>query len=255
MNQRNVSFSRLLKLMFSESKLTLIGLILALFAAVVLFPVFSIPVSKLKSELSKYDYSTLDNVTTEYKAKVINLEVQYNININGRHPLKITYQFNYDGKERTDEFTTLEMEKLEGIYTDSEITVIADGEKSKIKGFKNPDIPVGIIYVFYVFPTMVLIVGLVLLIVGFVKALKVSAIYKKGIVRDGIIELFIPSKNKIIVTYSYDGSNDEKLSGKTLFKSNEILNIKKMKDPVKVFVLPGNELKSVMVPPNNEWGI
>lgn len=255
MNQRSVSVSRLFNLLFTESKLSLIGLILTLFAAVILYPLISLQVSNFQTNFGLHDYSVLKNNAEEFEADIIQVEYLNNITINGQHPIKTTYQFNYHGRERVDEFVSMDWYKAQEFESNKRIIIVANDDISMVKGMEPPGFAFKLFYIFYIFPAIVFVVGLALLLAGFIKALKVYTIYQKGIVRDGIAELFIPAKKNIVVSYSYEGSAGQKIGGKSTFKSSEILNKIKMKDPIKVLVLPENELKSVMVPPNNEWGI
>lgn len=252
MSQRNVSISTLFKLTLTTSKLPIVGLALLFFSAV-LFPLISLQVSTITGEFAKYDYSALDNDSKEYTATITDISVMGNVSINGRNPYIISYTFNYNNSERYDNFATTDWLKAANLTTGDEITILANSEKSKIKGFDSLQFPYQIFYVFYIMPTVFLVGGLILVLLGLIPALKTYKIYKNGIVKDGIIELMVPKKNNVLVTYSYEGAAGVKLSGKSIHKFADVFPLKKMNDPIKIFVLPTDERKSAMVPLKNNW--
>lgn len=255
MSIRTIGISNLFKLIRTESKLPLIGLVLIIFSAVVLFPFMTLQVSTITKEFKKYDYSSLDENGTEYTGRVTSIEVVDNVTINGRHPYSIGYAFTYNNNERQDQFMTTDWRHASDLNDGDEIVVIANDEMSKIKGFSTMQIPYQMFYIFYIFPVLVLLVGIILILIGLIPALKIYNIYKNGVVKDGIIEMMIPKGKNVLVTFSYEGMAGQKLFGKSTVKSNEIYAQKKLNDAIKVFVLPTNEKKAALVPFNNSWGI
>ena len=122
MNTDN-TFQKLPKTLFSKIS-KLVGIAFTLLSIFILFPLMFFMKSFLSDSYEKYDYEKIKKNGVEKIATVIDIANINNVNINGKNPYRISYQFEENGKQVVDKCKTLDLVNKSGkIEVGSQLTV------------------------------------------------------------------------------------------------------------------------------------
>jgi len=252
-SKRKVGFSTLFGLMKRRGPYGLVGLVIFLLP-VIIVPFISIFWLAFKGENSDYNFNNIEKNGVQKDAKITYIKVVNNVTINGEHPVIISYLYDDNGIKVKDKFETLDLENIQGLGVDSTVKVLVAGHQSMIKGVGPYTFPG---WIFYAATLPFVVVGLILLLVGLIPALKMYNLYKTGIVKDAVIvqaetpksDGFFPEfKRMLKVNYYFLNEQQQKVFGECeptdllFFAEND------SPDSIKIFVSENNEHNNCIVP-------
>lgn len=261
---RQVDFWILFRLLKSKRSIAFIGLVFTSLAIIVFIPMVFILSATLKAPYEKYNFESIVSDGVEKSAEIRAIHPIYNVSINGEHPVVISYVFENNGKNISDKFETLDLEKITNLNVGSKIKILEYQNQSMIKDLRPFSFPV---YLFYLFPVLFLLFGVPLLLIGLIPALRIFNLYKTGIIKEAHIIAMSPnsgtfsifSKPSVLVNYYYFDEYKNKVFGESTTTDFLILNEKKAGDIVKIFVSEKDENKSCLIPKfeamKNNWDV
>jgi hypothetical protein len=254
-NNRQVGYKVLLNLLKSKGIGPYVGFFLVFFSVFVIFPITFTLNRVLTEPYGRYDFAGINKYGTEKTAKITSIESVKNISINYEHPSIISYAYDDNGQSTADKFETLDLDKINGFTVGTEVKILAYQGQSIIKGLVPFSFP---FYLFYILPAVFLIVGLPLLLLGLIPALKIFNLYKTGILKEAYIVsinsqggMMLPIssfKQNLLVNYFFYNEFGGQVFGESLTNDFLILTNKKAGDPIDIFVSEENEDKSCLVP-------
>lgn len=264
MNKREVTFSNLIKLIKDRRPFSIIGIVFVFSSIFILLPSVLFLTKSFIEPYEKYDFDKIEQNGIEQTAKIIDLRPVNNVEINGEHPLKISYEYINNDATKSDKFQTMDLEKTNEMKIGNEIKIKTFENQSKIQNLEPFTFP---FYVFYILPIIFFVLGSIFSIIGLVPALRDYNLFKNGIVKDGTIISLTPNSGlpitnigqSILINYYYLSSNGQKIFGKSKTTDFSIMTEKKAEDVIKLFVLENNESKSCIIPKleamKNNWKI
>ncbi|MES2543944.1 MAG: hypothetical protein V4548_03600 [Bacteroidota bacterium] len=264
MNKREVTFSNLITLIKNRRPFSILGIVFVFSSIFIILPSVLFMTNSFVEPYEKYDFKKIEQNGTEQNAKITDLRPVYNVTINGEHPLKISYDFLYNGVTKSDKFQTMELEKANEMKIGNEIKIKTFDNQSKIQNLEPFTFP---FFVFYILPFIFFVLGSIFSIIGLVPVFRDYNLYKNGIVKEGTIISLTPNSGlpitnigqSLIINYYFSGSNGQKIFGKSKTTDFSIMVEKKAEDKIKLFVSENDETKSCIVPKleamKNNWKI
>lgn len=264
MYQREVTLSNLIKLIKDRSPFSIMGIVFVFLSIFILLPGVSFMTNSFVEAYEKYDFKKIEQNGTENTAKITDLRPVNNVTINGEHPLRISYEFSDNGVTKSDKFQTMDLEKAYELKVGSEIKIKTFENQSKIQNLEPFTFP---LYLFYILPFVFFVLGSIFSAIGLIPALRDYNLYKKGLVKEGIIIALTPNSGlpitnigqSILINYYYLAANGQKIFGKSKTTDFSIMTEKKANDKIKLFVSENDETKSCIVPKleamKNNWKI
>jgi hypothetical protein len=249
--KRNVDLVIIFKLLRTVKPASLVGLVFTTLSLFVFIPLILILPGALKEPFEHYNFDEIKIRGVETNAKVTNVETKYNVEVNGKHPQIISYEYQLSGKTINDKFKTLDLDSTPKIGTD--IKILAYQNQSMIKGLDTFNFPANL---FFILPGMFLLIGLPLLLIGLIPALKTFNLYKTGIVKKAFV-FSITSRagnmlrnginQGLLVSYYFLDQFGNKIWGESVTNEMLFLNIKEGEE-VKIFVSENDETQSCLIP-------
>jgi hypothetical protein len=203
----------------------------------------------------KYDYKEIVRSGTPATARITDISLVTNVNVNGQSPRLITYQYSSNGQPCTDQFETFDTEQASTLRPSDTLAIkVLDGE-SVIPSLKPYSFPHTALLA--AIPILFALIGLPFLLIGALPTLKKYRLYRHGLARTGTVQGITArpirtfsgsSTPSYIVSYQYAGSANPQLFGES--STNDLLFVqeKKFGDPVGIFVSATDETKSCLVP-------
>nr|WP_294942719.1 hypothetical protein [uncultured Mucilaginibacter sp.] len=265
--KRKVSLSILFGLLKGQRRVSIIGLIFTALSVFVMLPLITILSFTTAEPYEKYDYKAIEQNGIEKAAKITFIKKINNVSYNGENPVVLSYKYDDGGKIVEDKFETLGLEQITtlGIDTSKTAFVFVYRNQSVIKGLEPFSFP---ITMFYMMPAIFLLIGLPILLIGLIPALRVYNLFKTGMVKDAYLVAVestsggLPMsrlKQNIQVHYYYLNEFKSKVFGKSTTTDLLAVNGKKEGDIIKIFVSEADENNTGLVPKlesmKYNWGI
>jgi hypothetical protein len=252
-NLRPVKFKTLFTLVRSKGPLAIIGLVFTLVSLVFVLPIVIIVSSALKTPFEEYNFKEIEKNGIEKIAKITFVKTINNVSINNEHPQLISYEYENNGQRVSDKFETLDLEKTAGFSIGKEIKILVNQNQSIIKGLEPFSFPTEL---FFLFPFIFLLIGIPMLLVGLLPALRTFNLYKTGLVKDAYLVALDTNaiasafrfNQSVLVHYYFLNEFGSKVFGKSTTSDLLMLKDKKAGDIVKVFVSENDENKSCLIP-------
>lgn len=264
MSKRYVTFSNFITLLKNSGPFSIIGIVFDFVALFILLPMVLFMSNSFAEPHEKYDFDAIEKKGTMKTATITDVQSVDNVTVNGRHPLKIIYEFSDNGSIKSDAFQTMDFYKVQDFKVERKIQIKIFENESKIQNLKPFAFP---FFVFYILPFIFFTLGLIFLIIGVIPVLKDYELYKNGVVKEGFIISMIPNSGlpitnigqSILINYYYVGSHGQKIFGKSKTKDFSIMIENKSGDSLKLFVSEKDETKSCMIPKleaiKNNWKV
>jgi hypothetical protein len=252
-NSRPVKFKTLFTLVKIRGPLAIIGIVLTLASLLFVLPTVIIISSALKTPFEGYNFKEIEKNGIEKTAKITFIKSVNNVSINNEHPQLISYEYENNGQRIADKFETLDLEKIAAFSIGQEIKVLVNQNQSIIKGLKPFSFPTGL---FLLFPVIFLLIGIPMLLVGILPALRTFNLYKTGLVKDAYLVALdtnaivsaLRFNQSVLVHYYFLNEFGSKVFGKSTTSDLLMLKDKKAGDIVKVFVSENDGNKSCLIP-------
>lgn len=264
MNKREVIFSNIITLIKSRIPFSILGIIFIFSSVFILLPIVFVLSNSFLEPYQKYNFERIEQNGTELNAKITNLKSINNVSINGENPLKISYEYSLNGSNKSDNFQTMDFEKINEMKIGNEIKIKAFENESKIQNLEPFSFP---FYLFYFLPIIFFITGSIFSSIGLIPVWRDYNLYKNGFVKEGIIISLTPNSGlpftnfgqSILINYYYSAKNGQKIFGKSKTTDFSIMIEKKAEDKIKLFVSENDETKSCVIPKletmKNNWRI
>jgi hypothetical protein len=260
---RKVKFSTKLNILKRKPIPMLFGFLFTLIP-VFLVLVLSIVFSSIGNDTPKIDYDLINENGRNTTAVITDIEIQYNVTINGVHPTIISYKYSENEIEIKSKYKTLSENKVQVLKIGNEVPIKEYDGKSIITELKPYDFSIGS---FLFFPIPFLLIGLPFLLYSLFNLRKELNLYKNGKVINGRIISMMPKSGLpvssvgqgVIVHYDYETTEGKKIIGESFTTDFSIISDKKKNELVPIFVSHENEEKSCIVPKleaiRNNWNI
>ena len=264
MNKRKVTFSNLITLIKSRRPFSILGIVFVFSSLFIILPSILFTTKSIIEPYEKYDFNIIEQNGTEQSAKITDLQPVNNVSINGKHPLRISYEYLEKGVTKSDKFQTMDLDKTNEMKIGSEIKIKNFENQTKIQNLEPFTFP---LYLFYILPLIFFILGSIFSLIGLIPALRDYNLYKNGIVKEATLISMVPNSGlpisgigqSILINYYYEGRNGQKIFGKSKTSDFSIMVEKKVEDKIKVFVSENDETKSCLIPKlealKNNWKI
>jgi len=244
----------LYNLLKAKSPFAIIGLVFTCIAIFVLLPFLSLFAIVFSGENDSYNFKAIRKNGVEKNATITYIKTIENLTINDEHPIVISYEYDVDGKKVKDKFETLDLEQTANFAVGTNIKILTYKNQAIIKDVEPYSFPD---YLFLLLPGLFFLIGIVLLSIGLIPALKIFKLYKTGIIKDATIisiesefdfNSLKPNKGGIKVNYSFLDNQQNKIFG--AYPASDFLFLfgKKEGDTIKIFVSEDDETKSCLVP-------
>ena len=253
-NKRQVNWSVFYELLKERKPFSFLGIIFTAVALFVILPLLLTLTTVLKKPYEKYDFDGIQKNGTEKTAKISFIGSMNNVSVNGEHPEIISYEFEDHGKIVSDKFATFDLEKSSNFSVGGTVQVLSYNNQSVIKNLKPFSFPFGL---FFILPGVFLTLGVSLLLVALLPALKKINLYKTGRVEDAYLISIVSNvasqmrnswqRNFLVNYYFLDGFGS-KVFGKSVTTDMLFVNEKKAGDKIRVFVDESDNNKSCLVP-------
>lgn len=248
---RKVKFSTKLNILKRKPISMLVGLlftIIPLFIVLILFIVFS----SIGNDDREVDYVLINKNGTETNAIITNIDIQYNVTINGLHPTIISYKYSKYNKETKFKFKTLSDINTKQLEIGNEIQIKEYKGDSIIMNLKPYDFSFSF---FLLIPIPFLCIGLPFLLYSIFNLRKELKLYQYGKIINAKILSMIPKSGLpvsnvgqgIIIHYEYETTKGKKIIGESFTSDFSIMNEKRKDDFIPIFVSLENEEKSVVI--------
>ncbi|MEK8180862.1 hypothetical protein WMW71_10975 [Flavobacterium buctense] len=260
--ERKVSFLTFYELL-KEKKIVYSLAKVFLMIGFFMFLMFSFINYVVTDDYEDYDTEEILDKGKAVKAEVIYLKEVTNVTINNDHPVEIYYKYEINGKQFNDTFQTLELEKVYDLESGSIIDVKTYKNQSVITNMEPFMFSAS--FVFSFFPIIFLTIGLLLLSIALIPALKKNKLYKNGKVTDAhflgysaVAGSPLSDKRLVNVDYYYF-SNGNKIFGNSITDDWLYLPQTNREEIIKIFVSPDNPNLSCYIPRRtaikNHWNI
>lgn len=262
MNKRKVTFSNLITLIKSRRPFSILGIVFVFTSLFIILPSILFMTKSIIEPYEKYDFNKIEQNGTEQSAKITDLQPVNNVSINGKHPLRISYEYLEKGVTKSDKFQTMDLDKTNKMKIGSEIKIKNFENQTKIQNLESFTFP---LYLFYILPLIFFILGSIFSLIGLIPALRDYNLYKNGIVKEATLISMVANSGlpisgngqSILINYYYEGRNGQKIFGKSKTSDFSIMVEKKVEDKIKVFVSENDETKSCLIPKlealKNNW--
>jgi hypothetical protein len=258
---RSLRFSTVLNILKKRPISAVLGILPILipgFVVIILMIVFS----SIDNDAPKVDLDLIHAKGVDKTARIIDIETQYNISINGVHPTIIHYSYNDNGQDRVSKYRVLEDRKIQDFGVGTEIDIKLYQGSSIILGLKPYNLEKGL-FLLILFPFLV--VGAPFLAYSVYHLLKEIKLYKHGNLMQGrlissIQKRGLPFSNigqSVSVLYEYE-INGQRMVGESKTDDLSFVN-NQSGDLIPIFVSNSNPKNSCMVPKQeafrNSWNI
>jgi len=251
---RPIDFATLWSLIKERGKFTFMGLAFILGPILLLIPMlFVMPTTQRPSE--KYDYEEIARGGTPATARITDISLVNNINVNGQSPRLITYQYTSNGQPRTDQFETFDTERASTLRPNDTLAIKVLAGESVIPSLKPYSFPR--IALLASIPSLFALIGLPFLLIGALPTLRKYRLYRYGLAHTGTVQgitaqpirTFLGgSTPSYVISYHYAGSVNSQLFGESSTSDLLFVQEKKFGDLVDIFVSATDETKSCLVP-------
>lgn len=226
--------------------------------------IFLIVFSAIDDGVPKVDYAQIDKEGKTASAIITNVDTQENVTVNNEHPAIISYNYFNGEKELEDRFESLDPDRINRMNVGDTIQIKYLANSSIIVGLESFEFPIKLI--FYILIPF-LFIGIVTLVILFLRVQGQVTLYKYGIVKEAEVISMTPRTGSrrssigqgLIVHYQYKTSRGENILGESFTSDYSILNSTKQGDSIKIFVSSDNESKSCLIPKldtvRNNWKI
>lgn len=147
----------------SKGPMSIIGLVFTCVALFVMVPIQFVMPKLLQEPYERYNYKEIVQKGECVTARVNDVEVKYNVTVNGIHPRVISYDYVYQGSTFADKFQTMEVKQADALLTNDSINVSVWKGASVINNRKLFTFP---FQLFWIMPAIFLLVGLPMLYQG-----------------------------------------------------------------------------------------
>lgn len=260
---RKVSFSTTYNLIKKKPITLILGIILIAIPSLLII-LFSLIFTSFSDDTPEVDYKLIDSKGKETTAVVTDINIQYNVTINGVHPTIISYQYDEKGKKIESQQKVLEVRKVEELEIGDEISIKTFNGNSIIKNMNPYEFPFKI---FSIFPIFIISIGLFFIIYSIMSIRKDINLYKFGYLSNGRIISIMPKQGLpisnigqgIVVHYEYETKNGYKVFGESFTSDLSLIGYKKKDDLIPIFISPKNEHFSCIITKSdsykNNWNI
>lgn len=260
---RKVTFSTAYNLLKKKPITFILGIILIV-VPTLLIVLFSLIFSSFGDDTPEVDYELIDSKGKETTAVVTDIDIQYNVTINGVHPTIISYQYDEKGKEIESQQKVLEVRKVEELEIGDEIAIKTLDGNSIIKNMDPYEFPFKI---FSIFPIFIISIGIFFLLYSIISIRKEINLYKFGNLSKGRIISIMPKQGLpisnigqgIVVHYEYETKNGYNVFGESFTSDLSLIGYKKKDDLIPIFISPKNEHFSCIITKSdsykNNWNI
>jgi len=225
--------------------------------SLIIFPIVFILAGTIQEPYEKYDQNSIQKNGAVHTAKILNIREVENVTINGQHPRLFYYGYTLNGKNFTDIFQTMDLDKAAAIEMSDNVTIKVYKGQSIITGFEPFTFPM---YIFFLFPLPFFMIGSIFLCIALLPALKNYKLYRDGILQEATVTSLTPlagrtplDKGSVLVTYKFLTSSGQTFHGETSTRDFSILSFKKVGDPIKIFVSKNDGTTSCMAPEREAW--
>lgn len=207
--------------------------------------------SSFDSGVPDVDHDFVDNHGRPATAIITNIETRDNIEINGKNPAIITYEYNAGGKLIKNQYRTLASDRVNAMNTGDSIEIKYTDEGSIIVDVEPIESFMGILLSVL---APLLIIGLTILGFLYLRVRQGLSLYRYGDVKHAEI-VSVQVKNglplssfgkRITVHYQYQTTQGQHMLGSSVTLDHTMLN-SKLGDVVKIFVSTDDESKSCLV--------
>jgi hypothetical protein len=262
---RPINLATFWSLLKERGKFTFMGLAFILGPILLLVPMLFLK-SATQRPFENYDYEEIIRDGTPATARITDISLVTNVNVNGQSPRLITYQYTNEGQPRTDQFETFDTERVSALHPNDELSIrVLDG-KSIIPSLKPFSFPFTAL--FLAIPGLFALIGLPFLLIGLLPTLKKYRLYRHGLVRTGTVQ-GITAQSRIaslasavpnyVVSYQYAGLTQPQLFGESSTNDLLLVNGKKLGDTVQILISPTDEKSSCLLPRlealKNNWQV
>lgn len=171
----------------------------------------------------------------EQSAILTSIEPFTTMTVNGENPQILTYEYNYNGQKVTSQFCVFNPEKTQYLEKGSELTIKHFNGKSTIPAFEQYTMQMSFLY--YI-ATVVLLIGLLLCYILYLRIKPEIDLYKTGQIKEGIIisinhnSSFSRSQGtSMTIHYEYNNSVT-----KSRTTNHALTNSKAIGDPIRILV-------------------
>jgi hypothetical protein len=250
---RPVPFKLLFKIFKTKYPFSGIGLVFITVSIFVFIPVI-VFFNSTKETYEKYDYDKIISQGKDLTANVTSVQTQNNVTVNNVfHPQIIDYVFSDNGLTKNDKFKTLTNADNPVLNIGDSINIKIHNGESVIKNLKPYSFPINL---FYILPSMFLLIGIPFFLIGILPVLKHYRLYKNGIRKEAIIISLtttsllpiVSTTQNILVNYLYIGQHGNKILDKSISSELNLLAEKKVHDKIGIFVSSKDESISCIVP-------
>ena len=176
-NKRKVGFGVLFNLLKSKGPVSVVGFVFIVLSVFVFLPFLFLFSIVFSGQNDSYDFKAIEKNGIEKNATITYIKTLYNIEINGEHPIVISYEYDLTGNKVKDKYETLDLEKTVNFGVGTNIKILTYLNKAIIKDVEPYSFPY---YLFYLLPGLFFFIGVVLLLPGLIPALKTFKLYKTG---------------------------------------------------------------------------
>lgn len=213
--------------------------------------IFTIIFSAMGDDLPSVNYDNVSQNGVLTKATVTDIEIQENITINGDHPSIISYRYSVADKEFHSKYKILAPDRTRNINVRDSIDIKYLDSSSVIVGIEPFSFPFDI---FVIATLPIFILGIIALVVLYVRVRKEIELFKHGKVNEAAIISMTPRNGfgltgfgaRVVVHYQYKTSRGQQILAKSMTTDFSILNNKRQGDMVKTFVSADNESNSTI---------
>jgi len=254
MQSRNVNVSLFLKLLKGWRPFGILGLVFTCLALFVLLPITIVISTSINEPYQNYNAEDIVKNGIEKQAVITDIKTISNVSVNNANPVELTYNYDLAGKNITDKFMTIDLDKVNRMNIGDTVPIKAYNNESVITILEPFSFP---IYLFLLLPGGFLLIGSIFLLIGLVPALKNFRLYKYGVLREATLVATSPYtysmsyrnvQQVIKLEYSFKGRNGETIYGNSITNDFLMFNEKKLGDTIKIFVDANDESKNVIAP-------
>lgn len=258
---RRISFKTRLHVLFQRPFVLLIGLFLAVLGSALTIGIIS-AIGPQHGEFTSEEYQTILEHGDTLVEQVYNIELENNIEINGKHPVTIYYEYLINDSIYSDYYQTLDNGKVRMLDDSDEVLVFKYRGQTVLGEYAPFKFPRWIIAII---PIIAGMVGLVLLFVVLIKSFIEIRFLRTANIKQARISYIIPQDKRrflsmkpgLMIHYKFESVSGQIANGFSFTYDVMNFSTKAKGDVLAVFVSTRTDSKTQVISPNlaaqNGW--
>lgn len=259
---RGLSFSTRIRVLFQRPILFILGLLFMLIG-ISLTAMIYVSIEPQWGEYSDEEYLNIVEHGDTLFGQVYSTEIEENIEINGKHPVSIYYEYLDNDSVYSDYFRTLDNGRVRSLEENEEVVIFKYQGKTVLGEFKPFQFPRWIIAIF---PGIQALIGLVLLVIVIIKSIIEIRFLRTADWKTARLTYLIPedkrrflsSKPGLMLHYEFESNAGHTVNGYSFTRDFAAMTGKTKGDEITILVSRKSELKTLVITPalaaQNGWG-